>query len=164
MTEPDNAATIPADQLPLVSEVVAVLQMCEEHDIPLNKLPKLWDEHQQLQQVERRAGIQNGNMDREIKRLRELTAELDKQIHDGRIEREDMEIRYHALLLRCKAFEEQADQKRLDTLEDLIAHYRCGMEGMKAIYDIQWFSPEFRLTLIRKALYTFEPTEVTKDA
>ncbi|ENQ1546069.1 hypothetical protein ACEOHC_003881 [Salmonella enterica] len=58
--------------------------MCDDHDIPLEKLPKLWDEHQQLKQVERRAGIQNGNMDREIGRLRMLTAELDAQLRDER--------------------------------------------------------------------------------
>ncbi|EPT1451882.1 hypothetical protein ACVOZ6_003470 [Escherichia coli] len=161
MTEPDNAAALPAAA---ISDVIAVLKMCDEHDIPLEKLPKLWDEHQQLQQVERRAGIQNGNMDREITRLRGLTAELDKQVKDADIRYQDLEDRFQALLLRCKHFEGLADQQRIDDLEDLISHYRCGMEGMKAIDEISWFSPEFRLSLIRKALYTFEPTEVKQDA
>jgi hypothetical protein len=74
--------TFPPEYLPSVPEVVAVLKMCVDHDLPLNKLPKLWDDHQNLQQVERRAGIQNGNMDREIKRLRGLVSELDAQLRD----------------------------------------------------------------------------------
>lgn len=189
----------PREHLPTVPEVVAVLKMCSDHDIPIDKLPKLWDEYQQLQQIERRAGIQNGNMDREIKRLRGLVAELDAQLRDAKLPQEDndqmalyrqriadltetesrlesqirlMEAqqrdqddamqeqadRFAALLARCKHFEALADTSRMDDLEDLIAHYRCGMEGMKVLADLRHFSNEFRLCLIRKTLYTFEPT------
>lgn len=199
MSEYDHKP-FPREHLPTVPEVVAVLKMCSDHDIPLDKLPKLWDEHQNLQQIERRAGIQNGNMDREIKRLRGLVAELDAQLRDERAREtpdgnqlalyaeriKDLESterkledqirelenkqreqdaamqeqadRYSALLARCKHFEGLADQKRIDELEDFIAHYRCGMEGMKVLADLRHFSHQFRLCLIRKTLYTFEPS------
>ncbi|EAB4417339.1 hypothetical protein D7B12_18075 [Salmonella enterica] len=213
MIEPGKTE-LPPEHLPLVGDVVAVLKMCVDHDLPLEKLPKLWDDYQQLQQIERRAGIQNGNMDREIKRLRGLTAEQDKQLKDERLhvqelqaritelERKPSPVAYHvemyttrikdleetesrleaqvrtmeahqrdqddalqeqadryaALLARCKHFEALADHRRLEDLEDLIAHYRCGMEGMKVLADLGHFSNEFRLCLIRKTLYTFEPT------
>ncbi|EIP9221039.1 hypothetical protein LT875_002486 [Salmonella enterica] len=97
MTEPVNSE-LPAEHLPLVGDVVKVLQMCIDHDIPLDKLPKLWDEHQQLQQVERRAGIQNGNMDREIARLRVLTADQDAQLRAER--REIDRLRAHIIELQ----------------------------------------------------------------
>lgn len=184
MSEPGNTP-FPPEYLPSVGEVVSVLKMCTDHDIPLEKLPGLWDEHQRLQQVERRAGIQNGNMDRELKRLRGLTSELDKQIADERLYAKGLEAdkqsltdqlgqvkamledmnagadelrtQYEALLCRCKHFEGVADQSRIDTLEDLLAHYKAGMAGMKDIIQIRWFSNEFRLELVRRALYVFEP-------
>lgn len=68
------------------AEVKAVLAMCEKHDIPLAQLPGLWDRYQALEQIERRAGIQNGNMDREILRLRGLTSELDAQLRDAQMQ------------------------------------------------------------------------------
>ncbi|EAM1616269.1 hypothetical protein EU642_21780 [Salmonella enterica] len=81
MTDQPNEAA----RLPTVAEVVAILEMCEAHDLPVDKLPGLWDRYQQLEKIERRAGIQNGNMDREIARLRGLTSELDAQLRDERL-------------------------------------------------------------------------------
>ena len=165
MTEP-HSTELPAEHLPLIGDVVAVLKMCVDHDIPLDKLPRLWDEHQQLQQVERRAGIQNGNMDREIKRLRQLTGELDKQVKDGELTLQELQDKYDALLSRCKHFEGLANARRIEDLEDLVAHYRCGMNGMKEIANNCHFSNELRLYLVRTCLYTFEPElkEATANA
>ncbi|EDY2029980.1 hypothetical protein GTB64_004422 [Salmonella enterica] len=251
----DQAApAIPADYLPSIPEVVAVLKMCVDHDIPLEKLPRLWDEHQQLIQIERRAGIQNGNMTRELERLRQLTAELDKQIRDSAIELGDRDDeikrleaierhlgaqadkdlaciqqletriaalegnpdqlalyrqrihdmtetesrlesrivcmeqdkreqddamqeqsdRYAALLARCKHFEALADHRKADALDDLVCHYREGMNGLKQIAKNPHFSYELRVDLMRRVLYVFEPelvitghmgtTEGTTDA
>lgn len=200
-------------RLPSVPEVVQILEMCEAHDLPIDQLPGLWDKYQALEQVERRINIQNGNMDREIIRLRGLTASQDKDLRDERLNNSALESnaemlklriielealladakrvaagldddkarlaaqlsdtqtlvdgintgadclrdKYEALLCRCKHFESLADQERIDNLEDLLAHYKAGMAGMKDLIRIPWFSNEFRLELVRRALYVFEP-------
>ncbi|EJG5415718.1 hypothetical protein NAD41_002357 [Salmonella enterica] len=205
---------LPPDYLPSIPEVVAVLKMCVDHDLPLEKLPGLWDKYQALEQVERRINIQNGNMDREIIRLRGLTSELDKQLADERqrvkelqealnnslhgakhgnanqveLYRQrirDMEQaeaclesqililetnqrdqdaamqeqadRYEALRLRCKHFEDLADPRQREALEDLVTHYREGMNGLKKLAQNPHFSNELRVDLMRRVLYVFEP-------
>lgn len=160
--------------LPTIEQVNAVLAMCEQYDLPLSSLPNLWDKYQCLQQVERRLGIQNGNLERDLiqanKRVDELEklglecAPLLRQITalESRIEQtnsayEGLTEKYEALRLRCKHFEEKADPRKLDDLEDLIAHYRSGMQGMKELADNKHFSCEWRLWLIRRTLNVFEP-------
>ncbi|EIW6162763.1 hypothetical protein MF451_003760 [Salmonella enterica subsp. enterica serovar Saintpaul] len=204
-------------ELPTIEQVASVLAMCEKYDLPIAQLPDLWDKYTALQKVERRAGIQNGNMDREIKRLRELTAEQDKQLKAAygdvdlcRLRISDLEEteitlrarvkdleglavqaapllrqiteledqrdrqqhlieqqqnsydelgdKYEALLTRCKHFEGISDQRRMADLEDLIEHYRCGMNGMKELAANKHFSHEWRLWLITRTLNVFEPT------
>ncbi|ECN9265161.1 hypothetical protein ZL58_14090 [Salmonella enterica subsp. enterica serovar Typhimurium] len=189
-------------ELPTIEQVAGILAMCDEHDIPPSQLPGLWDKYTALQQVERRLGIQNGNMERELIRLRQLTSELDKQISaaSGEVELYRMRIKdleetedtlrarvrelealgldsaaylrriteledqigtftdkYEALLLRCKHFEGLADQRKLADLEDIIEHYRCGMNGMKELAANKHFSHEWRLWLITRTLNVFEP-------
>lgn len=178
----------------------SILAMCEAHDLPIDQLPGLWDKYTNLQQVERRAGIQNGNMERELMRLRELTHEQEKSLQDYTNELQlyrtriadleeteghlrcrvrelegfqdkqfetidNMQVKYNelgdkyeALLLRCKHFEELANPKRIDDLEDLIAHYRSGMQGMNELAANKHFSNDWRLWLITRTLNVFEPS------
>lgn len=162
-------------ELPTIEQVASILAMCEKHDLPLSDLPNLWDKYTALQKVERRAGIQNGNMDREIKALRERNAELEalglecapllrqitaleSRIQQDGIAYQDLSDKYEALRLRCKHFEAIADQRRLEDLEDLVEHYRSGMNGMKELAANKHFSHQWRLWLITRTLNVFEPT------
>lgn len=88
--------------------------------------------------------------------LRQITA-LESRIEQDGIAYSDLTDKYEALRLRCKHFESAADPKRIEDLEDLLAHYRSGMEGMKQLADIKHFSNEWRLWLIRRTLNVFEP-------
>lgn len=190
-------------ELPTIEQVAGILAMCDDHDIPPSQLPGLWDKYTALQQVERRLGIQNGNMERELIRLREQTSEQETRlnaqmhtielqavrIHDLEETEDTLRARvrelealgldsaaylrriteledqigtftdkYEALLLRCKHFEGLADQRKMADLEDIIEHYRCGMNGMKELAANKHFSHEWRLWLITRTLNVFEPT------
>lgn len=148
-----TAVTESEFELPTIEQVARVLAMCEEHDLPLAKLPKLWDEHTALQQVERRYGIQNGNMERELMRLRQLTHELESQLKDSN----------QALAeLRGPALDSTLQLHRIVALEDTVLHYRDLFRDMRLILRSRHFAPELRLTLIATALTTVEPT--AKDA
>ncbi|EGD6457172.1 hypothetical protein IAJ44_004232 [Salmonella enterica] len=150
-----------AAKLPSIAEVTAILEMCDKHDLPVAELPGLWDKFQKLEQVERRINIQNGNMDREISRLRELTNELDAQLRDEKLNTASLEANNGSLLAHISELQELLEaaerSTRVDDLEDLVSHYRCGMAGMKEIADNPHFSNELRLQLIRNCLYVFEP-------
>lgn len=177
------------------NQCLQVLVMCKDHDLPLADLPYIWDKYQQqsnetrrleaevkrLNDVERKTGIANGNMERELQRLRQLSNEQAKIIQSDSIELESLRAlgldsaaqlrriteletqletltdKYEALALRCKHFEEQADPSRIEDLEDLICHYRCCIDGAKDIARITHFSNELRLRLISTVLAVFEP-------
>ncbi|HGX3708956.1 TPA: hypothetical protein ACNEJR_003717 [Escherichia coli] len=183
-------------------ECKQVLAMCKEHDLPLADLPYIWDKYQEqanearrldielkrVNDVERKAGIANGNMERELQRLRQLTNEQAKIIQSDNIELtslrelgldsaaqlrnitdlelqvEELTCKYESVLLRCKHFEGLADQTRIDDLEDLVSHYRCCINGAKDIARISHFSNELRLHLIRVVLGVFEPKVKTNGA
>ena len=185
----------------------AVVAMCEEYDVPLLDLPGLWDkarhldeENRRLITVERKTGILNGNMERELQRLRQfsheqaniikdMTAELQEwsQKYDRAIQsaenncsslmrandriceleeqRDELQDKFQSAVMRSKHYErlhQERDPARIDDLEDLVAHYRCGINGAKELADNKHFSNELRLHLIRKVLYVFEP-ELKKD-
>lgn len=178
-----------------VNQCLQVLTMCKDHDLPLADLPYIWDKYleqanearrldievKRLNDVERKTGILNGNMERELQRLRQLSHEQSKIIQSDNIELEslralgldsaaqlrqitelelqveELTCKYESVLCRCKHFEELANPSRIDDLEDLVSHYRCCINGAKDIARISHFSNELRLHLIRVVLGVFEP-------
>lgn len=184
------------------NQCLQVIRMCKEHDLPLADLPYIWDKYQEqanecrrldielkrVNDVERKAGIANGNMERELQRLRQLTNEQAKIIQSDNIELtslrelgldsaaqlrnitdlelqvEELTCKYESVLMRCKHFEGMADPKHIEALEDLVSHYRCGIKGAIDIARIPHFSNELRLSLVERVLGTFEPQDPSNGA
>ena len=92
----------------------AVVAMCEECDLPLSDLPGLWDkarsldeENRRLIAVERKTGILNGNIERELQRLRQFSYQQGKIISDMTAELNELQAKYdravQSVELNCSA-------------------------------------------------------------
>ena len=139
--------------LPTVQQVSQVLAMCQEHDIPLKDLPYIWDKFQQqadesrrleaevkrLNDVELKTGIANGNMERELHRLRQFSHEQALIIQADTVEREDL----------------RAAEARIETLQEIRDQYACVLRVVADVSSMTHVAIEQRLSMIEAVIKPF---------
>ncbi|ELK5289338.1 hypothetical protein Q6670_004005 [Salmonella enterica] len=140
-------------ELPTVQQVSQVLAMCQEHDIPLKDLPYIWDKFQQqtdetrrleaevkrLNDVERKTGIANGNMERELQRLRQFSHEQALIIQSDSVERADL----------------RDAEARIETLQEIRDQYSCVLRVVADVSSMKHVAIEQRLSMIEAVIKPF---------
>lgn len=139
--------------LPTVQQVSQVLAMCQEHDIPLKDLPYIWDKFQQqtdetrrleaevkrLNDVERKTGIANGNMERELQRLRQFSHEQALIIQADTVERGEL----------------RDAEARIETLKEIRDQYACVLRVVADVSSMKHVAIEQRLSMIEAVIKPF---------